>query len=86
MSSSLSIELSKHSLHTWFSFLNDQKYFTSTRLYDALEYSVPISNQVKMIVNSSPLREGKYDYSRDRKKVYAIFICITKILLPWTFG
>ena len=38
-----------------------------------------------MIVNGSPLTEGKYDYSKERKGVYVIFIYNTKILLPFTF-
>ena len=50
-------------------------------VYDALGYSEPISNQAKIMVSSSPASEGKYDYSKDRRKVYAIFICNTKILL-----
>ena len=37
-----------------------------------------------MLVTSSPVSEGKYDYLKDRKKVYAIFICNTKTLLPLT--
>ena len=41
-------------------------------VYDALGYSEPISNQVKMMVNSSPVSEDKYDYSKEVKKVYAI--------------
>ena len=41
-------------------------------VYDALGYSEPISNQVKMMVNSSPVSEGKYDYSKELKNVYAI--------------
>ena len=54
-------------------------------MYDTLGYSEDISNQVKMTVNSSPLTEGKYDYSKERKGVYVIFIYNTKILLPLTF-
>ena len=52
---------------------------------DALRYSEAISKQLKMILNSSPLTEGKYDYSKERKAVYVIYIYNTKILLPWTF-
>ena len=55
-------------------------------MYDALGYSEAISNQVKMMVNSSPLTEGKYDYSQERKGVYLVFIHNTKILLPLTFN
>ena len=54
-------------------------------VYDALGYSEAISNQAKLMVNSSPLIEGKYDYSKERKGVYVIFIYNTKILLPLTF-
>ena len=54
-------------------------------MYDALGYSEAISNQVKMMANSSPLIEGKYDYSKKRKGVYVIFIHNTKILLHLTF-
>ena len=54
-------------------------------MYRALGYSEAISNQVKIMVNSSPLIEGKYDYSKERKGVYVIFIYNTKILLPLTF-
>ena len=54
-------------------------------MYDALGYSEAISNQVKMVVNSSSPTEGKCDYSKERKGVYAIFIYNTKILLPLTF-
>ena len=54
-------------------------------VYDALGYSETISNQVKMTVNSSPFAESKYDYSKERKGVYVIFIYNTKILLPFAF-
>ena len=54
-------------------------------MYDPLGYSEAISNQVKMMVNSSALIEGKYDYLKERKGVYVIFIYNTKILLPLTF-
>ena len=54
-------------------------------MYDALGYSEAISNQAKLMVYSSPLIEGKYDYSKERKGVYVIFIYNTKILLPLTF-
>ena len=54
-------------------------------MYDALGYSEAISNQVKMMVNSSLLIEGKYDYSKERKGVYVIFMYNIKILLPLTF-
>ena len=54
-------------------------------MYDALGYSEAISNQAKLMVNSSPLMEGKYDYSKERKGVHIIFIYNTKILLPLTF-
>ena len=53
-------------------------------VYDALGYIEAISNKVKMMVNSSPLIEGKYDYSKEWKGVYVIFIYNTKILLPLT--
>ena len=43
-------------------------------MYEALGYSEVISNQVKMMVNSSPFIQGKYDYSKERKGVYVIFI------------
>ena len=89
MTSALTIELSKHSLHTSFSSLNDiliiESILRRHDVYDALGYSEAISNQVKMMVNSSPLIEGKYDYSKERKGVYVIFIYNTKILLPLTF-
>ena len=39
----------------------------------------------KMVVNSSPLIEGKYEYSKERKGVYVIFIYNAKILLALTF-
>ena len=42
-------------------------------MYDVLEYSEAISGQVKILVNISPLTEGKYDYSKERKPVYANF-------------
>ena len=54
-------------------------------MYDALGYSEAISNQAKLMVNSSPLIEGKYDYSKERKGVYVVFMYNTKILLPLTF-
>ena len=54
-------------------------------MYDALGYSEAISNQVKMMVNSSPLTEGKYDHSKERQGVHVIFIYNTKILLSLTF-
>ena len=54
-------------------------------MYDALGYSEAISNQAKLMVNSSPLIEGKYNYSKERKGVFVIFIYNTKILLPLTF-
>ena len=54
-------------------------------MYDALGYSEAISNQVKMMANSSPLIEGKYDYPKERKGVYVIVIYNIKILLPFTF-
>ena len=37
------------------------------------------------MVNSSRFMKGKYDYSKERKGVYVIFIYNTKILLPLTF-
>ena len=43
-------------------------------VYDALGYSEPISNQAKIMVSSSPVSEGKYDYSKDRKKRYMQFL------------
>ena len=64
---------------------NHPKYLRRHDVYDALGYPEAISNQVKMMVNSSPLIEGKYDYSKERKGVYVIFIYNTKILLPFTF-
>ena len=54
-------------------------------MYDTLGYSEAISNQAKLMVNSSPLIEGKYNYSKERKGVYVIFMYNTKILLPLTF-
>ena len=54
-------------------------------VYDALGYSEAISNQVKMMVNSSPLIQGKYDYSKERKGVYVIFIYNTKIFTSFDF-
>ena len=54
-------------------------------MYDALGYSEAISNQAKLMVNSSPLIEGKYDYSKERKGVYVIFMYNIKISLPLTF-
>ena len=54
-------------------------------MYDAFGYSEATSDQVKMMVNNSPLTAGKYDYSKERKGVYVIFIYNTKILLPLTF-
>ena len=54
-------------------------------MYNALGYSEAISNQAKLMVNSSPLIEGKYDYSKERKGVYVIFMCNTRILFPLTF-
>ena len=54
-------------------------------MYDALGYSEAISNQAELMVNSSALIESKYDYSKERKGVYLIFIYNTKILLPLTF-
>ena len=54
-------------------------------MYDALGYSEAISNQAKLMVNGSPLIEGKYDYSKERKGVCVIFIYNTKIFLPLTF-
>ena len=54
-------------------------------MYDTLGYSEAIPNQAKLMVNSSSLIEGKYDYSKERKGVYVIFIYNTKILLPLTF-
>ena len=54
-------------------------------MYDALGYNEAISNQAKLMVNSSPLIEGKYDYSKERKGVYVIFIYYCEILLPLTF-
>ena len=63
MTSALTIELLKHSLHTSFSSLNNiliiESILRRHDVYDALEYSEAISNQVKMMVNSSPLIEGK---------------------------
>ena len=89
MTSALTIELSKHSLHTSFFFsewyLIIESILRRHDVYDALGYSETISNQVKMTVNSSPLTEGKYDYLKERKGVYVIFIYNTKILLPLTF-
>ena len=38
-----------------------------------------------MMVNSSPFIQGKYDYSKERKGAYVIFIYNTKILLSLTF-
>ena len=38
-----------------------------------------------MMVNSSPFIKGKYDYSKERKGAYVIFIYNTKILLSLTF-
>ena len=37
------------------------------------------------MVNSSPLIEDKYDYSKERKGVYVIFMYNIKISLPLTF-
>ena len=54
-------------------------------MYDALGYNEAISNQVKMVVNSSPLTEGKYDYSKERKGVYVILIYTLPVLFPLTF-
>ena len=54
-------------------------------MYDALGYSEAISYQVKMMVKNSLLIKGKYDYSKERKGVYVIFIYNTKMLLPLTF-
>ena len=89
MTSALTIDLSKHSLHTSFFFsewyLIIESILRRQDVYDALGYSEAISNQVKMMVNSSPLIEGKYDYSKERKGVYVIFIYNTKICLPFTF-
>ena len=45
-------------------------------MYDALEYSEAISNQAKMMVNSSPPIEGKYDYSKESKTL-VLYIKIT---------
>ena len=88
MTSALTIDLSKHSLHTSFFFSEWYLIIESTLrrhdVYDALGYSEAISNQVKMMVNSS-LIESKYDYSKERKEVYVIFIYNTKILLSLTF-
>ena len=53
-------------------------------VYVTLEYSEAVSSQAKLMVNSS-LIEVKYDYSKERKGVYVIFIYNTKILLPLTF-
>ena len=54
-------------------------------VYEAHGYSEGISNQVKMMVNSSPFIQGKYDYLKERKGAYVIFIYNTKILLSLTF-
>ena len=85
MTSALTIELSKHSLHTsFFSSLNDiliiKSIYRRHDVYDALGYSEAISNQAKLMVNSSPLTEGKYDYSKERKGVYVIFIYNTSFI------
>ena len=45
-------------------------------VYDALGYPEAISNQVKMMVNSSPLIAGKYDYSKG-SKILVLYIKIT---------
>ena len=89
MTSALTIELSKHSLHTSFFFsewcLIIESILRRHDVHDALGYSEAISNQAKLMVNTSPLTEGKYDYSKKRKGVDGIFIINTKILLPLTF-
>ena len=84
MTSALTIELSKHSLHTSFFFsewyLIIESILRRHDVYDALGYSEAISNQAKLMVNSSPLIEGKYDYSKERKRVYVIFIYDTSFI------
>ena len=54
-------------------------------MYDVLGDSEAIANQAKLMVNSSPVIEGKYDYSKKRKGLDVIFIYNTKILLSLTF-
>ena len=54
-------------------------------VYDALRFSEVTTTEVNMMIHSSPVTEGKYDYSKERKGVYLIFIEHTRILLPSTF-
>ena len=57
-------------------------------VYDALAYSDAIFDEMKLMVNSSPLTKGKYDYSKERKRVYVIFIKkyqnFTSLDFAWT--
>ena len=57
-----------------------------SRRYDvhhALGYSQAISNQAKLMVNSFPPIDDKYDYSKERKGVYVIFYISYQFYFLW---